>query len=330
MRTNGKAVRLIAQPLQIKHNGRVDRQREFTAIGEVERLAARMAIWPLGHADKGYILNPQFAYDLHDGTHLPLATIDEDKIRPVFIAFGFVIIHQPPKSPRHDFAHHGKVVAGCRVRIFDVKLAILAFDETFRSRHDHRAECVGPLNMAVIINFDPARRFGQFEQVRHLLQQFTLRCALGQSPIERFCRVARRLLDQAHTVAALRHADFDLALGTFGQRLRQQICFGQLPIEENEFRRGNIFIKLREEAGEHFVLAHFRNMRGEKGTMPPILPTTDEKRLNAHHPVAMRQRKDVGVAYAFCVDRLRPLNEGERPKPVADHGGAFEVESFGR
>ena len=141
--------------------------------------------------------------------------------------------------------------------------------------------------MAVVINFDSARRFGQFEQVSHLLQQFTLRGALRQLAVERFFGVARRLFNQARTVAALRHADFDLAFGTFGQGLRQQVCLAQLPIKENGFCRGYILIKLREEAGEHFVLAYFGNMRGEEGAMPPILPATNEKCLNAHHAVAM-------------------------------------------
>ena len=330
MRTNGKSVRLIAQPLQIKHNGRIDRKGEFTAIGEVKRLAASMTVWAFGHADKGDVLNAQFAHDLHDRAHLPFAAVDEDKVRPVGIAFGLVIIHQPPKSPCHNFAHHGEVIARCGIRIFDVKLTILAFDETFRSCHNHRAQRVSPLNMAVVIDFDPARRFGQFKQVSHLLQQFTLRRALGQSPVERLFGVTCGLFDQAHTVTALRHADFNLAFGTFGQGLRQQVCFSQLPIYKNGFRRGYIFIKLREEARKHFIFTHFRNMRGEEGTMPPILSAANEKRLNAHHPVAMRQRKDIGVAYALGVDRLRPLNEGERPQPVPNHRGTFKVECLGR
>ena len=183
--------------------------------------------------------------------------------------------------------------------------------------------------MAVVIDFDPARRFGQFEQVSHFLQQFTLRSALRQLAVQRLFGVTRRLFDQAHTVAALRHADFDLAFSAFGQGLRQQVRLGQLSVKENGFRRGNILIKLREKACEHLVLADFSNMRGKEGTMPPILPTTNEKCLNAHHAVAMCQRENVSVAHALRVDRLRPLNKGKRPKPVADHGGAFKIQRLG-
>ena len=183
--------------------------------------------------------------------------------------------------------------------------------------------------MAVVINFYPARRFGQFEQVSHLLQQFTLRGALRQLTVERFFGVTRRLFDQAHTVAALRHADFDLAFGTFGQGLRQQVCLAQLPIKENGFCRRHILIKLRKKAGEHFVLTYFSDMRREEGPMSPILSAANEKRLNAHHPIAMRQRENVSIAHTLSIDRLRTLNEGQRPKPVADHGGAFEIESLG-
>jgi endonuclease/exonuclease/phosphatase family metal-dependent hydrolase len=67
-----------------------------------------------------------------------------------------------------------------------------------------------------------------------------------------------------------------------------------------------------KEAGEHFILVYFGNMGGEEGAMPPILPTTDKKRLNTHYAIAVRQREYVCIAYTLSVNRLRPLNEGQR------------------
>ena len=184
--------------------------------------------------------------------------------------------------------------------------------------------------MAIVVNLDPARRFGQFKQVRNLLQQLALRRALRQSPVQRLFGVARGLFDKPHTVATLRHADFNLALGAFGQCLSQQIRFGQFAVEQYVFGGRHVFVKLRKEAGEHLILGHFGHMGREKRTMPPILPAADEKRLNTHHAVAVRQGKDIGIANALRINRLRPLNEGQRLQPVAQHGRTFEIERFGR
>ena len=244
---------------------------------------------------------------------MPFAAVDQDEVRPVFVALLIGIVrHQPAKAPRHHFAHHGEVITRRSVGVFDVKLAILALNEAFRSSDDHRAKRVGPLNMAIVVDFDPPRGFGKLEQVSNLLQQFALRRAFGQLAVERFFGVARGLFYKAHAVAALRHANLNLALGAFGQRLRQQIRLRQLPVQKNAFCGRDIFIKLRKEAGEHFILAYFGNMGGEEGPMPPILPTTDKKRLNTHHTIAVRQREYVCIADTLSVNRLRPLNEGQR------------------
>ena len=183
--------------------------------------------------------------------------------------------------------------------------------------------------MAVIIYLNAAGRFGQFEQLRNLLQQFALRCAFGKLAVKRLFGIARRLFDKPHPVAALRHADFDFTFGPFGQRLRQQVRLGQLAIEKDAFGRRNVLVELGKEAGEHLVLAHFRNMRGKERTMPPILPATNEKRLNAHNAIAVRQRENIGIADTLGVNCLRPLDEGECLQTVAYHGRPLEIERLG-
>ena len=182
--------------------------------------------------------------------------------------------------------------------------------------------------MAVVINLDPFGRFGQFEQIGHLLQKLALRSALGQPPVQRLFRIAGGLRDQTHTVATLGNRNFNLALGPFRQRLCQQIGLSQFSVEQDETCGRHIFVKLREEAGEHFVFAKLRNMRRKKGAVPPILSAANEEGLNAHDAVAVGERKNIGIADALRVDRLTTLDEGQRLEPVAQHGGTFEVQPF--
>ena len=60
--------------------------------------------------------------------------------------------------------------------------------------------------------------------------------------------------------------------------------------------------------------------------MPPILPATNEKCLNAHHAIFVRQRKDVSITYTGCIDCLRTLNKGQRFKAVTHHRRAFKIQ----
>ena len=126
------------------------------------------------------------------------------------------------------------------------------------------------------------------------------------------------------------HGNLDLALCTLGQGLRQQARLRQFSVEQYQLCGRHILVKLREEAGEYLVLAHLGDMRGEERAVPPILPATDEECLYSHHAIAVRQRKNVGVANALRVDRLRPLYEGQRLQPVAQHRGTFEIKRLRR
>ena len=157
-----------------------------------------------------------------------------------------------------------------------------------------------------------------------------MRRAFGQPPVERFFGVALGLRDQPDAVSALRMRYLDPALGAFGQRLRQQVGFGQCPVEQYAFRGRHILIKLREEAGKYLLLGQFLRMCREESAVPPILPATDEERLYPHHTIFVRQREDIGIANTLRVDRLAPLDEGQRLQPVAQHGSTFKIKAFRR
>ncbi len=115
-------------------------------------------------------------------------------------------------------AHHREIVARRGFGALDVELAIGAFQETVGACDDHRADRIGPLDMAVVVNLDPPRRRIEVEQIGQTAQQPRLGRRFGKPPVERFPRVTRRLLDQLAPLAALADADLHLAPGQFGKR----------------------------------------------------------------------------------------------------------------
>ena len=102
----------------------------------------------------------------------------------------------------------------------------------------------------------------------------------------------------------MRYCNLDLAFGAFGQCLRKQVRLGEVAVKQDKPRGRYILVKLRQEAGKHFVFAQFGHMAGEERAMTPILPAANEERLDAHDAVAVRQREDVGIANALGIDRL--------------------------
>ena len=184
--------------------------------------------------------------------------------------------------------------------------------------------------MAVVINFDPLRRISQFEQFGELTQQFALCRAFSEAAVKRFLGVARGLADQSDALAALREKNRDLATRALGERFGEQFGLGQDTIEQDQPRRRHILIKLREKAGQHFGLFYFLRMRREKGAMPPILSAANEKCLNPHRAIFVRERKNIGIANALRVDRLAALNESQRAQPVAHDRCRFKIKRLGR
>ena len=168
------------------------------------------------------------------------------------------------------------------------------------------------LNVAVIIDFDPVGYALQPEGFDHVVQHFALAGGFREAAVERLDRVALRLFDQTGAVAALGDFDAHLAADSFGQGLGDQIALGGRAVGQHQLGRRHFFVKLRHEAGQHFIFSDFGSVDREEAAMPPILATTNEEGLDAHRSAFRCQRENVGVAQPFGVDGLAALNEGQR------------------
>src|SRR3546814_8948307 len=74
-----------------------------------------------------------------------------DLIGPVTLLPLRIPLLRTSEAAFQHFAHHRKIVARHCLCPFDVELAIGVFAETLRPRHNHGAQRVGALNMAVEI-----------------------------------------------------------------------------------------------------------------------------------------------------------------------------------
>ena len=199
-----EAVGFVAEALEVEQHRRIDRQVEFATVWKMECFTACMAVRAFGHADKADVLDADFLQRSLDRTDLAFAAVDQHEVWPVALIAVGVFLLRASEPPQYYLAHHCKVVARRGVRIFDIELAVLALDETLRSRDDHCTERVGALDMAVVVHLDAPWRFGEFEQVGYFTQQLALRRALRQPPVQCFFGVTLGLRNQPHTVAALR------------------------------------------------------------------------------------------------------------------------------
>src|SRR5579883_2847041 len=89
------------------------------------------------------------------------------------------LAEQPLEAAGEDLAHHGEIVTGRELGRADVELAILAFLKSLDTGHDHGADRVGALNVAIVVDLDAARHPRQAKCLGKLLQQFLLRNCLG-------------------------------------------------------------------------------------------------------------------------------------------------------
>ena len=119
-------------------------------------------------------------------------------------------VDQPLEPPAKHFPHHGEIIAGCLVWRANVELAVLVFAKAFRPGHDHGADRVGALNMAVVVNLDTLRRLGKPERTREPGQQALLGRSVREFASERLARIGRGLIEDQLPLTATRNADLDL------------------------------------------------------------------------------------------------------------------------
>mmetsp|Transcript_22569 Transcript_22569/g.36802 ORF Transcript_22569/g.36802 Transcript_22569/m.36802 type:complete len:271 (+) Transcript_22569:1480-2292(+) len=202
---DGKAMRLVPQPLhKVKHRI-VMSQSKGAFAHTVEFFFARVPVNTLGNAHHRDILDPMFAHDLRHRRHLPCPAIDQQQIGPhAFLPVG-VFAQQPFEPAVQNLFHHPKVIAGRQIIPFDVEFTIAVFHEPFGARDDHTAHRVGALDMRVVIDLDPFRCFGQVKGLRQALEQFGLRRTLRHFPRKAFACIAQGTVDQLRLFAALGH-----------------------------------------------------------------------------------------------------------------------------
>ena len=160
---------------------------------------------------------------------------------------------QPLETPLQHLAHHRVVVAGRQPLGLDVELAVLVLDEAVRARHDHGADRIGALDVAVVVHLDAARRMRQSERRDQPREQPALGCGIGQLAAERFARVGQRMRDQFLFLAALRRRDLDLEARLDRQGACHQLGFLDRVRQQNEFGRRLVVVELREERGQHLL-----------------------------------------------------------------------------
>src|SRR5208337_497660 len=141
MGSDGETMRLVAQALDEKQGRVAWAEFERLAPLDEERLAARVAVRPLGDRCEGDPLHPQRGHHLARGLELPAPSVDDDEIRRVGKPARLrrlALANEPREAPSQHLAHHRIVVARSKIRALDVERAVLVLDEAFRPRHDHR------------------------------------------------------------------------------------------------------------------------------------------------------------------------------------------------
>src|SRR5260221_9800382 len=208
----------------------------------------------------------------------------------------------------------------------DVEFAVRALHQAFGPGDDHRADRIGALDVAVVVDLDAARRRLEAERGGDPFEQLALRGALRDATAERLARVVEGVAEKTRALAALGHQQRDLALGADGQRLGDQLGLGERLAEQDQGRRRLVVVELADEGGEHLLDRQLPVVAGEIGTIAPILPTAEEEYLDRGLAAGLVGGDDVGVGDALHVDVLLTLDMGEGADAVADEGGGLEIE----
>ena len=236
---------------------------------------------------------------------------------------------QPLETPLQHLAHHRVVVARRQAFGFDVELAVLVLDEAVRARHDHGADGIGALDVAVVVDLDPLRRMRQPKRGDHRLQQPSLGRGIGELAAERLARIGQRVRDQFLLFAAPRRGDFHLESGLDRERIGQQFGFFDLVRQQDEFRRRFVVVELREERGQHLFRSK-RFLRARKiGAVAPVLSGAKEEHLDAGISALLMDGEHVGFLHGARIDALLRLDRRERGEAVAVKRRGFELEFAG-
>ncbi len=341
-------MRLVAQALQEEQHGVAGRKLPRAAVGQVEGLAAGVAVGALGDRDQRHVVDAEIGEHRARGRKLARAAVDEHEVGPgAAFALG-VFLDRALEAPRQHLAHHAEIVA-CRDGAFgrrraglalgprrlrrrglDVELAIGRFHEAFRPGHHHRAHRVGALDVAVVVDLDALGRRLEAKRVGHALQHLALRRAFGEPARERGPGIFERVLDELALVAALRRGQLHLAAGAHRQRFLHQRGVGHLLAQQHQLRRRLVVVELADESSQHFLAGRGLVVAREIGAVAPVLAAAEEEHLDAGLSGLARGRDHVGLVDVLHVDVLPRLDVGEGPDAVAIGGGGLELQRRAR
>ncbi len=85
--------------------------------------------------------------------------------------------------------------------------------------------------MAIVVDFDPLRHFGQLEKIGDFAQRTRFGSAFGKTALQRLHRVALRLAHQPAPRAALWNANLDPVASRGAQRLLDQLALRQFAVD---------------------------------------------------------------------------------------------------
>lgn len=120
-----KAVRLIAQALQIVEDRVIGRQAEGRLAGHIEILPARIPVRPLGDGRERNIAHAEFLHHRHGCGELALAAIDQHQTghRRALLAF----LGEPCDAAAQHGRHHREIVVRGGISTLHVEAPVLAF-----------------------------------------------------------------------------------------------------------------------------------------------------------------------------------------------------------
>jgi len=162
--------------------------------------------------------------------------------------------------------------------------------------------------VAVVVDFDAARRARQVESLGKLSEELLLRARLGEFPPERFARISECMLDQILLLAALRLRDFDLVAGFCAERFGKQRAILDVVRDQDQPRRRPLVIELAEKRGENFFRSDRAIGFGKIGAVAPVLSGAEEEDLDAGKSALLMHGKNVGLFDAARIDALMRLD----------------------
>ncbi len=142
-------------------------------------------------------------------------------------------------------------------------------------------------------------RCAQAERFSHAVEQFRDAAGFRHAPAKRFARIEQGGVDDVLFFAALRRADFDLAVELKRQRFLQQFAIARLGADQDQLGRFAVLVKLRDEGGEDIGRGFLGIVAWKIGAVAPVLAGAEEKHLHAGLPAFLMQGEHVGFGEAW-------------------------------